>query len=84
MTQAFAKELAPYNINVNTIVPGIFWTDMWAEGDEKLSKIFGLRKGEAFKKFTKEVVLLPREGKPEYIAPVSSPAGFSLLWGVSS
>jgi meso-butanediol dehydrogenase/(S,S)-butanediol dehydrogenase/diacetyl reductase len=72
MTQAFAKELAPYNINVNAIVPGIIWTDMWAEGDEKLSKIFGMRRGEAFKKFTDEVVLLPRAGKPEYIAPVAS------------
>jgi NAD(P)-dependent dehydrogenase (short-subunit alcohol dehydrogenase family) len=72
MTQAFAKELAPYNVNVNAIVPGIIWTDMWAEGDEKLSKIFGMRRGGAFKMFTDDVVLLPRAGKPEYIAPVAS------------
>jgi NAD(P)-dependent dehydrogenase (short-subunit alcohol dehydrogenase family) len=72
MMQAFAKELAPHNINVNAIVPGIIWTDMWAEGDEKLSQIFDVKKGEAFDKFTRELVLLPRAGKPEYIAPVTS------------
>jgi len=72
MTQAFAKELAPYNVNVNTICPGIISTDMWHEADEKLSKIFNIEKGKAFEKFTKELVLLPRPGKPEYIAPVVS------------
>ena len=29
ITQAAALELAPYNINVNTICPGLLWTPMW-------------------------------------------------------
>ncbi len=72
MTQAFAKELAPYGINVNCVTPGIIWTDMWKEADEKLSQVFGMKRGEAFEKFTKDLVLLPKPGKPEYIAPVVS------------
>ena len=72
MTQAFAKELAPYGINVNCVTPGIIWTDMWQEADEKLSSVFGMKRGEAFDKFTKDLVLLPKPGRPEYIAPVVS------------
>ncbi len=29
ITQAAALELAPYNINVNAICPGLLWTPMW-------------------------------------------------------
>ncbi|MBW2057525.1 MAG: SDR family NAD(P)-dependent oxidoreductase [Deltaproteobacteria bacterium] len=72
LTQAFAKELAPYGINVNCVTPGIIWTDMWKEADEKLSSVFGMKRGEAFEKFTKDLVLLPKPGRPEYIAPVVS------------
>ncbi|UCF92625.1 MAG: SDR family NAD(P)-dependent oxidoreductase [Desulfobacterales bacterium] len=72
MTQAFAKELGPHGITVNCIAPGIIWTDMWKEADEKLSNIFGMRRGEAFEKFTQENVMLPESGKPEHIAPVVS------------
>lgn len=70
LMQAFAKELAPFGINVNCVCPGIIWTDMWEEADKKLARIFDLKEGEAFKKFTDELVLLPKPGKPEYIAPV--------------
>ena len=70
MMQAFAKELAPYEINVNCVCPGIIWTEMWEEADKKLARIFDLKEGEAFKKFTEELVLLPKPGKPAYIAPV--------------
>lgn len=72
LTQAFAKELAPYNVNVNTIAPGIIWTPMWKESDKKLSRIFGIEEGKAFETFTKQLVKLPKPGKPEYIAPVVS------------
>ena len=29
MTQSFALELAPFNINVNAICPGLLWTPLW-------------------------------------------------------
>jgi NAD(P)-dependent dehydrogenase (short-subunit alcohol dehydrogenase family) len=32
LTQSIAIQLAPYNVNVNTICPGIIWTPLWAEG----------------------------------------------------
>jgi NAD(P)-dependent dehydrogenase (short-subunit alcohol dehydrogenase family) len=31
-SQAVALQLAPYNINVNTICPGVIWTTMWHQG----------------------------------------------------
>ena len=30
-TQALAGELAPHNINVNAICPGLLWTPMWEQ-----------------------------------------------------
>ena len=30
--QSMALQFAPYNVNVNTVCPGIIWTPMWAEG----------------------------------------------------
>lgn len=30
--QSLALQFAPYNVNVNTVCPGIIWTPMWAEG----------------------------------------------------
>jgi NAD(P)-dependent dehydrogenase (short-subunit alcohol dehydrogenase family) len=34
LTQSLASELAPANINVNTICPGLIWTDMWRNLEE--------------------------------------------------
>jgi NAD(P)-dependent dehydrogenase (short-subunit alcohol dehydrogenase family) len=34
VSQAWAYRLAPYNINVNTVCPGLLWTELW----EKLAK----------------------------------------------
>jgi len=30
--QSMAIQLAPHNVNVNTICPGLIWTPLWAEG----------------------------------------------------
>jgi NAD(P)-dependent dehydrogenase (short-subunit alcohol dehydrogenase family) len=35
VSQAFALRLAPYNINVNTVCPGLLWTDMWDQIAQK-------------------------------------------------
>jgi NAD(P)-dependent dehydrogenase (short-subunit alcohol dehydrogenase family) len=32
LSQAVARQLAPYSINVNTICPGLIWTPLWAGG----------------------------------------------------
>jgi NAD(P)-dependent dehydrogenase (short-subunit alcohol dehydrogenase family) len=39
LTQALAQQLAPYNVNVNTICPGIIYTPMWQEGAKLLAKM---------------------------------------------
>ena len=36
LTQALALQLAPYNVNVNSICPGIVYTPMWEEGAKLL------------------------------------------------
>jgi NAD(P)-dependent dehydrogenase (short-subunit alcohol dehydrogenase family) len=36
-TQAVALQLAPFNVNVNTICPGVIWTPMWEQGAKALS-----------------------------------------------
>ncbi len=38
LSQGMAVELARYNVNVNTVCPGIIWTPMWAEGVEVMSQ----------------------------------------------
>jgi len=39
LTQALAQQLAPYDVNVNTICPGIIYTPMWQEGAKLLAKM---------------------------------------------
>jgi len=41
ITQALAKELAPFNITVNAFCPGIITTDMWAHLDGAWGKLLG-------------------------------------------
>ena len=31
-TMSFAREMAPYNVNVNAINPGLLWTNIWEKG----------------------------------------------------
>jgi NAD(P)-dependent dehydrogenase (short-subunit alcohol dehydrogenase family) len=39
LSQALAQQLAPYNVNVNTLCPGIIYTPMWQEGAKLLAKM---------------------------------------------
>jgi meso-butanediol dehydrogenase/(S,S)-butanediol dehydrogenase/diacetyl reductase len=66
-SQGLAHELAPYNINVNAVCPGIVPTDMWDKLDEEVGKYKGLPKGEITKMFS-QVVPLGRMQPPEAIA----------------
>lgn len=38
LSQSMAQYLAPFNVNVNTICPGIIWTPMWEEGVQVLTQ----------------------------------------------
>lgn len=66
-TQALAKELGPYGINVNAYCPGIVGTDMWDLIDEKMGIYLDLPKGETLKKYS-ELITLGRVETPEDVA----------------
>jgi meso-butanediol dehydrogenase / (S,S)-butanediol dehydrogenase / diacetyl reductase len=72
MTQAFAKELGPYQITVNCVLPGYIWTDMWCNEDAKFAKMYGSKPREAFDKSTQNHVLVQKPGEPEDVAPAVS------------
>lgn len=70
-TQALALQLAPYNINVNAICPGLLWTPLWeklgmgwAVGSEELK---GLTPRQVFDKMVQQRIPLKREQTPEDI-----------------
>ena len=66
-TQAVAKELAPHNINVNSVCPGILRTDMWEKILDARSARTGLPREEVWAK-TLETIPLKRPQVPEDIA----------------
>ncbi len=45
LTQAVALQLAPYNVNVNTVCPGVIRTRMWDTGAKVLSQSYPPFKG---------------------------------------
>ena len=71
VTQATALELAPFNINVNAICPGLLWTDMWeriaVRYRSKDSMPDELTPREVFDRFVKARTPLGREQTPEDI-----------------
>ena len=67
ITQSAALALAPYNINVNAVCPGIVPTPMWQQIDVDRGRLFGLRPGEAMASFI-EAVPLKRAATREDVA----------------
>jgi meso-butanediol dehydrogenase/(S,S)-butanediol dehydrogenase/diacetyl reductase len=67
LTQAAAKELAPFEITVNAYSPGIVGTGMWDQIDRELSEYNGAPLGENFKKYV-EGIALGRPETPEDVA----------------
>jgi NAD(P)-dependent dehydrogenase (short-subunit alcohol dehydrogenase family) len=75
LTQAYAQELAPFNINVNAICPGLLWTPMWERitnrpamtpnPEEKSSR-------ELFEQFVQQSTPLQREQTPEDIGNLAA------------
>jgi meso-butanediol dehydrogenase/(S,S)-butanediol dehydrogenase/diacetyl reductase len=71
ITQSAALYLAPYNINVNAVCPGIVPTPMWDEIDATQSQRFGMQRGDWIKQSI-ENVPLKRASTPEDIAAAVS------------
>ena len=70
LTQSLASELGPANINVNTICPGLIWTDMWRhlEGIYTGAKTpEEVERRERFEEMIAESCPLGREQTPEDI-----------------
>ncbi len=69
ITQAYALELAPFDINVNAICPGLIWTPMWARIANRSSMtpetVQGMSGREAFLKSVRERTPLGRPQTPE-------------------
>jgi NAD(P)-dependent dehydrogenase (short-subunit alcohol dehydrogenase family) len=76
MTQTWAAELAEYNVNVNSICPGLLWTPMWQRIATRLGIIGederGLPPREVFDQQVATRVPLKREQTPEDIGSATA------------
>ena len=76
ITTGFAMELAPYNINVNAICPGILRTPMWERISYRMSVSPENREGrsptELFDQSIKDRIPLGREQTPEDIGNLAA------------
>lgn len=70
-TQSNAIQLAPFNINVNAICPGLIWTPMWESIARKrksfggpTSGAYGLSGREIFERYVEQWVPMKREQNP--------------------
>jgi meso-butanediol dehydrogenase / (S,S)-butanediol dehydrogenase / diacetyl reductase len=70
-TQAVALQLAPFNINVNTVCPGVIWTPMWYQGAVALSRTYPQFKDvppeKIFDAMVEMMIPMKRAQKPEDI-----------------
>lgn len=69
VTQSAALAFAPYNINVNSVCPGVVPTPMWEQIDRDRGRIAGLAPGESMETFI-ERTPLKRPGSVEDVAGV--------------
>jgi meso-butanediol dehydrogenase/(S,S)-butanediol dehydrogenase/diacetyl reductase len=69
LTQGLAKELAPYDVNVNAVCPGVVRTPLWDPLLDQLSENKGISREEAWQEFV-EGIPLKRPQEPEDIGEV--------------
>jgi NAD(P)-dependent dehydrogenase (short-subunit alcohol dehydrogenase family) len=72
LTKVVAKDLAPYNVNVNAVCPGLLWTDMWKGIGDVIRQTdpayAGLTPREMFDLRVRDWIPLGREQTPEDVA----------------
>jgi meso-butanediol dehydrogenase / (S,S)-butanediol dehydrogenase / diacetyl reductase len=61
ITQGLAKELAPYDVNVNAVCPGVVRTPLWEPLLDQLSENKGISRDAAFDEFVSGIPL----GRPQ-------------------
>jgi NAD(P)-dependent dehydrogenase (short-subunit alcohol dehydrogenase family) len=69
LTQGLAKEMAPYDVNVNAVCPGVVRTPLWEPLLDQLSATKGITRDEAFEEFVSGIPL-GRPQEPEDIGEV--------------
>jgi len=71
LSQSVAMNMAPFNVNVNVVCPGIVWTPMWAQGTEALKQRSDVFKGAdpetIFKAIVETEIAFKRVQTPEDI-----------------
>jgi meso-butanediol dehydrogenase/(S,S)-butanediol dehydrogenase/diacetyl reductase len=66
LTQGLAKEMAPYDVNVNAVCPGVVRTPLWEPLLDQLSSSKGISRDEAWQEFV-DGIPLGRPQEPEDI-----------------
>jgi meso-butanediol dehydrogenase/(S,S)-butanediol dehydrogenase/diacetyl reductase len=61
LTQGLAKEMAPYDVNVNAVCPGVVRTPLWEPLLDQLSETKGITRDQAFDEFVSGIPL----GRPQ-------------------
>jgi meso-butanediol dehydrogenase/(S,S)-butanediol dehydrogenase/diacetyl reductase len=69
LTQGLAKELAPYDVNVNAVCPGVVRTPLWEPLLDQLAETKGISRDEAWQEFV-DGIPLGRPQEPEDIGEV--------------
>ncbi|MBI4306832.1 MAG: SDR family oxidoreductase [Chloroflexi bacterium] len=76
VSQAYALRLAPFNINVNSICPGLLWTPLWEKIAERrqtsLAQEQRVSSREYFLQQVKSIVPLGREQTPEDVGRLTA------------
>jgi len=72
LTQSYALDLAPYDINVNVICPGTIWTPMWEQVGSRYANDVpayeGMTPRQVFDTMVAEKIPMQKEQTPEDIA----------------
>jgi NAD(P)-dependent dehydrogenase (short-subunit alcohol dehydrogenase family) len=64
-TQAIALQLAPYNVNVNTVCPGVIRTPMWDTGAKVVQNMIPMKRSQSAEDIGNIVVFLASEEAKE-------------------